>query len=786
MPVDYARIPEEMRWDRAWCVAGPDEKGDFKAPYTVGSTGLYHAKVIQSHQWKDIETIIDAATSAGYGIGYVLARGCGYTCIDLDIKNVNNYPNNPELWTPQENIDRYHKIITTFDSYTERSASGQGFHIWIRGTIPNGKGVKRDGVEVYSQERFIVCTGNVYLDRDIEERQALLETLLYEISLDRDKPDSYDLVEVEAEETDQAIFTRATQAENAEKFIKLCEGHWQDDYPSQSEADLSLMSMFAFYSKSNSQCRRLFRMTELGKRDKSMRNDVALDRNLVIIRSRQQHEANMEHIGEQATKRLLESLAGKDILEPAAAMAAYLGETLEEPKIIDPSPDGIPWPPGMTGVIAYWIFQNSPRPVKEVSIVAALGFMAGLCGKAFVIPQSGLNLYLVLVARSAIGKEAMHSGIANLIKCILDIYPDITNFVDFTDYASGPALTKAVAANSSFVNVSGEWGRKLKRLSQEDGKDGPMQQLRTVMTNLYQKSGPASIVGGIGYSDKEKNIASISGASYSMIGETTPNTFYESLTDQMMEDGFMSRFTVIEYSGQRPEANHVVVQPLDYSICSHIAELAKRITDANEHGNYFLVEREEKAAAILEAFDKECDIQINNTTDESWRQMWNRAHLKAYRIAALLAVGEDCTNPIIQVAHVNWAIDLIRRDMSIMQRRMDTGDVGSGDGPRERKVLSLIQTYLEKPLNESYKIPDSLRLSGIVPRRYLQITTQRVTAFSGHRLGLNMILDSTLKSLVASGYLMEVPRPTLVEKHGFQGVAYRVITLPKQGAQPIN
>lgn len=789
--LNYDDIPEELRWFKSWAVAGLDEKGTYKAPYTSNGTSIFHTSPTDPSGWIDFETALDATVAhPPCGLGFILSDQDGYTCIDLDVKNVHNEPD-PTKWTDQETINRHWNIVQKFNSYTEKSASGQGLHIWVKGNI--GKGCKRDGVEVYSRQRFIVCTGDVIINEQIHNRQELLDILVSEIQ--NVEAPKITLVDIEETESDEVILERARTAENGAKYQWLYEGNWQGEYKSQSEADLALMSMYTFYTKSNAQIRRLFRTSELGKREKAVKDNRYLDLTLTLIRSRQAQELEDDEASKAAAKQFAEQLVATyrkaqqpvtalqiaEVGTPPLAIAPPLAmHPLTEPQNKDS--EGLSWPPGLLGELAKYVYHSSPRPVKEVSIVAALGLMAGICGKTFIIGNnglsSGLNIYLILVGRSAIGKEAMHSGIANIMSFVRNTIPAGMDFCDFTDYASGPGLSKAVAANPSFVNIASEWGRKLQRLATEDRGDGPMQQLRTVMTSLYQKSGPTSIVGGIGYSDKDKNIASVSGVAYSMIGETTPGRFYDSLTENMMEDGFLSRFTIIEFVGDRPPSNPNPQKTLDPLVLDTLLGLISHSISMIQNFQYLEVLSSQKAKDLLDEFDRECDAQVNRSDEEGWRQMWNRAHLKVCRIAALLAVADNHSYPVTQSIHVIWALEVVRRDIAVMRRRINSGDVGVGDSSREKKLLSLMHTYLLEEPSASYQIPEGMRKDGVIPRKFLQISTQKASSFTSHKNGQVAALDATLKSMVASGYIVEVEKGALQKTYGFQGQCYRIINLP--------
>ena len=756
---NWDALPNDLKYREQWCIAAPD-----KSPF---STAGYNASVNDPSQWTDwySASTVAAQWGNGAGIGFVLTEQDEFTCIDLDVKDD----------TTPERLAQFHNIIATFDSYTEHSKSGKGYHIWVRGKV--GQGARRDGIEVYSQQRFIICTGNVVVSKPVEPRQHHLEQLVQYIR-DAQGHSGSDiaLVEVTEVDSDQTVYERARDAGNGAKFVLL----WTTPYsasaehPSQSEADLALMSMLAFYSKSNEQCRRLFRLSELGKREKATKNNRYLDYTLKLIRARQAREAAAQELDAQRGNDLAASMMAK---LNAKAAELPVPPSRVEGLLQEVSPDGIDYPPGPIGEIAKWMYSIAPRPVKEVAIVSALGVFAGIMGRAYNISNSGLNLYIVLVARSAVGKEAIHSGISKLLGHVMNsVCPAMGEFVEFADFASGPALIKAFGERHSFVNVAGEWGRKLKRMA-DDNDVGPMASLRTTMTNLYQKSSAGTIVGGIGYSDKDKDIKSINGIAYSMIGETTPETFYESLTNTMMQDGFMSRFVVFEYNGLRQTLNPMQNTPPPDWTANYFFNLVSAV-QAQVPGTVYDIATTHDAQDLLDAFNLKCDTQINSTNDESWRQMWNRAHLKALKIAGLLGAAENFAAPLVRIEHAQWALECVERDIRIMSHKMTDGDVGDGDIVRERKILSILKTYMQTPIPKGYQLPDEMRTQGIIARKFLQNKLQRVNSFIKHPLGHLTALEKSIKNLVENGYLAEVPKDKLPADWGSVGRCYRILMLP--------
>lgn len=244
----------------------------------------------------------------------------------------------------------------------------------------------------------------------------------------------------------------------------------------------------------------------------------------------------------------------------------------------------------------------------------------------------------------------------------------------------------------------------------------------------------------------------------------------------------MSRFLVITYVGDRPPSNDMMGALIEAESLTRLQQLLRHalpfqsISLPREPAivGFKSPDAEEK----LQRFEYDLREAINAAgQDESLRQAYNRAHLKAYKVAALLAIADRHIDPQIDLGHVTWGISIVKRDIEQFAKLKQSGDIGVSDTNRLRKLVKHIQDYFTTMPPPGYHIPGTLRAAGIVPRKYLQQRTSSDRAFLQYRAGATAALDMTIRSLVDDGYIVEVDKHQLLSRHSLSGKAYYVQNL---------
>ncbi len=259
----WKNIPPELRERAQWaCSTGKattaDKEG--KRPRSPRTGGF--ASTTDPATWGTFEEAVTMAERKGWRhVGYMLAADDPFAIVDLDDKAA-------KPATDAEH-EQFARIVADFDSYTERSSSGRGIHVIVNAKLP--KGVHRGNVEVYSDARYMICTGDVIHARPVADRQAEVDALVARIA-----PAPSEMQHVPAtgvELPDAEVMARIVESSPAAAELVACEDWASLGYDSQSSADLALMNHLALFAANDEQVIRMFRLTPLGQRDKAGRDD---------------------------------------------------------------------------------------------------------------------------------------------------------------------------------------------------------------------------------------------------------------------------------------------------------------------------------------------------------------------------------------------------------------------------------------------------------------------------------------------------------------------------------
>lgn len=762
-------IPDEMKAYPQWVMWRYEETDGVKptkVPYNANNGK--HANVNVPGTWCSFDQALHTLENLPQfysGIGFVLTETDPYLFIDLDA------PMSTDQGEIDSVMDRQRTVYEEFDSYAELSPSGKGLHIIIKGEIPSGK--KRSSIEIYSSQRFMTMTGNVYRPTPIREYNELINSLWEQ--MENHKPKAANgIMGFEAEtSTDAQIIEWSTNAANGEKFNELfVNGNWKRYYESQSEGDFALVNIIAFYSTSRIQVQRIFLLSKLAEREKS-RAQYRIDYMLNRCFDRKLPPIDLS----QLKHGILAALANqhKNVVMTEAPVIKELSYSFDKPKT-----NPYTLPPGIMGMVAQYIFSQSPRAVPEISLGAAMGLMSGICGRAYNVSGSGLNQYVLVLAPTGTGKETIHSGIAKLMNAVKLNVPSVFDFLGPSDISSAPALAKYLANTSPrFVSIVGEMGLSLKSMS---GPKAPphLTLLRRIYLELYGRSGSGSVLQPTIYSDKDKNTAPVLSPAFSIIGESTPERFYEVLDEDMVTEGFLPRLTLIEYNGPRPAANHEAnkVVPSEMTIRA-LSDLCTNCLALDSQNQVLNVAMDDEATDIFRQLDKFCDDRINAASREVRRNLWTRVNLKAMRLAALVAVGCHPYKPEINAESAMWAINIILNDIYNLLDKFDAGDVGSNSEETSQmvKACGVIGDYVIRSWEsiEKYKTGTELQhREKVVPYSYIYKRLSQVNSFNKSKMGTTFAIANTIKTLIQRGDLIELPRLDSKTKFHTSGILYIV------------
>jgi hypothetical protein len=433
-------------------------------------------------------------------------------------------------------------------------------------------------------------------------------------------------------------------------------------------------------------------------------------------------------------------------------------------------------PPGLLGDMANFILEHAPRPVAEIALAGAIGQMAGICGRAFNVSSTGLNLYVMLLAPTGTGKEAAATGINAMMRSIRSEVPASEQFIGPASIASGPALLKYIANTSPcFLSVIGEVGLLLQQLASPKAPAHQVE-LRKVILDLYGKSGRNSELRPSIYSEKEKSTATVQSPAFSIVGESTPESFYGGLSERLVADGLLPRFTLIEYRGDRVPLQEQRSDAPSPELQARLAELCAYVHQRMQKRETVNVTSDDTARVLFADFEVACTAKVNEANRAGnvvAANLWTRAHMKAMKLAALVAVGVNAYSPIITPDHAMWAIRIEEVTARNLMCRFENGEVGdqTDDGARVNKLRDLINKYFERTASEfvgSLEGLKELREKGVVPERYLFQRTANLSAFKNARHGSKLALKNAIEQLINFGEIVRVSNrelPQLTNSH---------------------
>lgn len=391
---------------------------------------------------------------------------------------------------------------------------------------------------------------------------------------------------------------------------------------------------------------------------------------------------------------------------PAAVPAMPVAVPVEAVRVApapvkEEAPATLLTPPGIMGVVTDWVNATARKPQPAFAVQTAIAFVSTVLGRRFVTDQRNWpSLYLLNIGHSASGKEHAKKAVEDLLDAC-----GLGHLVGPASYTSNSGLLSALHAQPSHLTVIDEFGKELEQASIKNNAraQGTMKLLIETWGRCDGVLRPQgySTFGMSGAEKKEINDRVIRNPALTLLGITTPDSFFETIGSAAARDGFLNRFLIVE-SETGPQVSRMVKQlPVPQAVqdwAQAMLALSDGLIDPSSTASAGLsptpveVVLSRAATELFVAFEAECIDLMKKYADTGLMEMFGRTNEIAMRLALCIACGCHEAAPMaVEGPHAAWAIQYVRHHAKRAVERLKTSVADSEFEASKQQVMKALE-----------------------------------------------------------------------------------------------
>jgi len=448
----------------------------------------------------------------------------------------------------------------------------------------------------------------------------------------------------------------------------------------------------------------------------------------------------------------------------------------EDNALAPPKPE--PWHPihdipenSVVRAIAEYIYAQAPRQNRTLASVAAIALWAGLVGRNVNVSREGLNIYILAIAGTGRGKETMARAIERIIEAIATTVHGARDLRSGR-FASSPAILQHLQTHRQTLSIQAEGEYLFKRLTSPKASQNDQDLLQTIL-DLYHKAGFGASLPGYRKADLAQSVAAIPSPCFSLLTESTIGAVNEIVGHDAIKRGVPQRFLIVMSKADRPYDNPTSKDAeLDPRLVEYLSGVYAGVLSRSNPLQVTTVQFTPEATRLEKQFDRETTDLMNKGGSGVHAEIWNRSHLKALKLAALVATGVNHYCPQITAKEMQWAIDVERHNVMDLLAQLESGEVGEvTEDVRLSRVVKACAEYFQQRepwlFPKGYRVDPDLHDKGIITFTYLHNKLCKTAPFQkdGYKQPSSIIRDC-LKVLVEKGDLAEINKAVMGKNYG--------------------